>query len=114
MWASQHCCHLAEESVTLATRANALCHCSVPCTNAFLAVLVQTLILMSDLATALDVQGRYDEAYTYVKRAAELAKQTKHPEEHVVLNNLAGILMHKGNDCPHSRLFLSAGHKACA
>ncbi|XP_019366505.1 PREDICTED: tetratricopeptide repeat protein 19, mitochondrial [Gavialis gangeticus] len=63
----------------------------------------QTVVLMSDLATALDVQGRYDEAYTYVKRAAELAKQTKHPEEHVVLNNLAGILMHKED-------FLQAKH----
>ncbi|XP_059573480.1 tetratricopeptide repeat protein 19, mitochondrial isoform X2 [Alligator mississippiensis] len=68
----------------------------------------QTLILMSDLATALDVQGRYDEAYTYVKRAAELAKQTKHPEEHVVLNNLAGILMHKEDFVQAERVYEAA------
>ncbi|XP_014808624.1 PREDICTED: tetratricopeptide repeat protein 19, mitochondrial isoform X2 [Calidris pugnax] len=55
----------------------------------------QTVVLMNDLATVLDAQGRYDEAYSHVKRAAELAKETQHPEEHMVLNNLAAILMHK-------------------
>ncbi|XP_062478360.1 tetratricopeptide repeat protein 19, mitochondrial isoform X1 [Pezoporus occidentalis] len=55
----------------------------------------QTVVLMSDLATVLDAQGHHDEAYSYVKRAAELAKETQHPEEHMVLNNLAAILMHK-------------------
>ncbi|XP_052659067.1 tetratricopeptide repeat protein 19, mitochondrial isoform X2 [Harpia harpyja] len=55
----------------------------------------QTVILINDLATVLDAQGHYDEAYSYVKRAAELAKETQHPEEHMVLNNLAAILMHK-------------------
>uniref|UniRef100_A0A8C4W7X5 Tetratricopeptide repeat protein 19, mitochondrial n=1 Tax=Gopherus evgoodei TaxID=1825980 RepID=A0A8C4W7X5_9SAUR len=55
----------------------------------------QTVVLMNDLATVLDAQGLYDEAYTHVKRASELAKQTEHPEEHMVLNNLAGILMHR-------------------
>ncbi|XP_054022229.1 tetratricopeptide repeat protein 19, mitochondrial isoform X2 [Dryobates pubescens] len=55
----------------------------------------QTVVLMNDLATVLDAQGHYDEAYSYVKRAAELAKETEHPEEHMVLNNLAAILMHK-------------------
>ncbi|XP_037736332.1 tetratricopeptide repeat protein 19, mitochondrial isoform X4 [Chelonia mydas] len=55
----------------------------------------QTVVLMNDLATVLDAQGLYDEAYTHGKRASELAKQTEHPEEHMVLNNLAGILMHK-------------------
>uniref|UniRef100_A0A663FDV9 Tetratricopeptide repeat domain 19 n=1 Tax=Aquila chrysaetos chrysaetos TaxID=223781 RepID=A0A663FDV9_AQUCH len=54
-----------------------------------------TVILINDLATVLDAQGHYDEAYSYVKRAAELAKETQHPEEHMVLNNLAAILMHK-------------------
>lgn len=51
---------------------------------------------MSDLATALDAQGRYDDAYESVKRASDLAHQTEHPETHIILNNLAGILMHKG------------------
>uniref|UniRef100_A0A8C6NFD6 Uncharacterized protein n=1 Tax=Melopsittacus undulatus TaxID=13146 RepID=A0A8C6NFD6_MELUD len=55
----------------------------------------QTVVLMSDLATVLDAQGHHDEAYSYVKRAAELAKETQHPEEHMVLSNLAAILMHK-------------------
>uniref|UniRef100_A0A663FCJ4 Tetratricopeptide repeat domain 19 n=1 Tax=Aquila chrysaetos chrysaetos TaxID=223781 RepID=A0A663FCJ4_AQUCH len=55
----------------------------------------ETVILINDLATVLDAQGHYDEAYSYVKRAAELAKETQHPEEHMVLNNLAAILMHK-------------------
>ncbi|NXW31203.1 TTC19 protein, partial [Phaetusa simplex] len=55
----------------------------------------QTVVLMNDLATVLDAQGHYDEAYSCVKRAAELAKETQHPEEHMVLNNLAAILMHK-------------------
>ncbi|XP_053131470.1 tetratricopeptide repeat protein 19, mitochondrial isoform X3 [Hemicordylus capensis] len=55
----------------------------------------QTVVLMNDLATALDAQGHYDDAYAHVSRASELARQTEHPEAHVVLNNLAGILMHK-------------------
>ncbi|XP_075760474.1 tetratricopeptide repeat protein 19, mitochondrial isoform X1 [Pelodiscus sinensis] len=55
----------------------------------------QTVVLLSDLATVLDAQGRYEDAYTHGKRALDLAKQTAHPEEHMVLNNLAGILMHQ-------------------
>ncbi|XP_051492108.1 tetratricopeptide repeat protein 19, mitochondrial isoform X2 [Apus apus] len=57
----------------------------------------QTVVLMNDLATVLDAQGHYDEAHSCVKRAAELAKETQHPEEHMVLNNLAAILMHKAS-----------------
>ncbi|XP_064379283.1 tetratricopeptide repeat protein 19, mitochondrial isoform X4 [Dromaius novaehollandiae] len=56
----------------------------------------QTVVLLNDLATVLDAQGHYDEAYSHVRRAAELAKETQHPEEHMVLSNLAAILMHKG------------------
>ncbi|XP_015501876.1 tetratricopeptide repeat protein 19, mitochondrial isoform X2 [Parus major] len=55
----------------------------------------QSVVLMNDLATVLDAQGHYEEALTYSRRAAELARDTQHPEEHVVLNNLAAILMHK-------------------
>ncbi|XP_015277532.1 PREDICTED: tetratricopeptide repeat protein 19, mitochondrial isoform X2 [Gekko japonicus] len=62
----------------------------------------QTVVLMNDLATALDAQGRYDDAYTRVRRALDLARQTEHPEAYVVLNNLAGILMHK-EDFPQAR-----------
>ncbi|XP_001373364.2 tetratricopeptide repeat protein 19, mitochondrial [Monodelphis domestica] len=57
----------------------------------------QTVVLMNDLATTLDAQGRFDEAYTYVKKATELARQIEHPELHRVLSNMAGILMHKAS-----------------
>ncbi|XP_013927751.1 PREDICTED: tetratricopeptide repeat protein 19, mitochondrial [Thamnophis sirtalis] len=57
----------------------------------------QTVVVMNDLATALDTQGLYDEAYAQVSRAAELAQQTQHTDTHVILNNLAGILIHKGD-----------------
>lgn len=56
----------------------------------------QTVVLMNDLATVLDSQGQHDKALKHVKRASELARQTEHPDEHVVLSNLAGILMHQG------------------
>lgn len=56
---------------------------------------VQSVVLLNDLATVLDAQGCYEEALAYSRRAAELARDTQHPEEHVVLNNLAAILMHK-------------------
>ncbi|KAG8148288.1 hypothetical protein E2320_007277, partial [Naja naja] len=57
----------------------------------------QTVVVMNDLATALDTQGLYEEAYAQVSRAAELAQQTQHTDTHVILNNLAGILIHKGD-----------------
>ncbi|KAM9000379.1 tetratricopeptide repeat protein 19, mitochondrial [Sarcophilus harrisii] len=57
----------------------------------------QTVVLMNDLATTLDAQGHFDEAYTYVKKASELARQIEHPELHRVLSNMAGILMHKAS-----------------
>ncbi|XP_053766970.1 tetratricopeptide repeat protein 19, mitochondrial isoform X2 [Desmodus rotundus] len=55
----------------------------------------QTIVLMSDLATSLDAQGHLDEACFYVQRASDLARQTEHPELHMVLSNLAAILMHR-------------------
>uniref|UniRef100_A0A8C3NG14 Tetratricopeptide repeat protein 19, mitochondrial n=1 Tax=Geospiza parvula TaxID=87175 RepID=A0A8C3NG14_GEOPR len=55
----------------------------------------QSVVLLSDLAMVLDAQGCYEEALAYSRRAAELARDTQHPEEHMVLNNLAAILMHK-------------------
>lgn len=51
---------------------------------------------MSDLATTLDAQGRFDEACVYVQRASDLARQIEHPELHMLLSNLAAILMHRG------------------
>nr|XP_027779896.1 tetratricopeptide repeat protein 19, mitochondrial isoform X2 [Marmota flaviventris] len=55
----------------------------------------QTIVLMSDLATTLDAQGHFDEAYIYMQRASDLARQINHPELHMVLSNLAAILIHR-------------------
>uniref|UniRef100_G1SZB1 Tetratricopeptide repeat protein 19, mitochondrial n=1 Tax=Oryctolagus cuniculus TaxID=9986 RepID=G1SZB1_RABIT len=55
----------------------------------------QTVVLMSDLATTLDAQGRFDEAFVHMQRASELARQIDHPELHMVLSNLAAVLMHR-------------------
>lgn len=57
----------------------------------------QTLVLMSDLATVLDLQGKHDEALAHVKKAVELGQAAGHPEQHILLGNMAGILMHKGS-----------------
>lgn len=56
----------------------------------------QTLVLMSDLATVLDLQGKHDEALAQVQKAVELGHTAGHPDQHVLLGNMAGILMHKG------------------
>ncbi|XP_045840625.1 tetratricopeptide repeat protein 19, mitochondrial [Meles meles] len=55
----------------------------------------QTIVLLSDLATTLDAQGHFDEACAYVQRASDLARQIEHPELHMLLSNLAAILMHR-------------------
>ncbi|XP_029582349.1 tetratricopeptide repeat protein 19, mitochondrial isoform X3 [Salmo trutta] len=54
----------------------------------------QSLVLMSDLATILDMQGRHDEALPLVKQAVELSREAGHPDQHVLLGNMAGILLH--------------------
>ncbi|XP_027144966.1 tetratricopeptide repeat protein 19, mitochondrial [Larimichthys crocea] len=56
----------------------------------------QTLVLMSDLATILDLQGRHDDALVLVQQAVDLSRSAGHPDQHVLLGNLAGILLHKG------------------
>ncbi|XP_023575083.1 tetratricopeptide repeat protein 19, mitochondrial isoform X2 [Octodon degus] len=61
----------------------------------------QTIVLMSDLATTLDAQGHFDEAYVYMERASELARQINHPELHMVLSNLAAILIHRDQNTYH-------------
>ncbi|CAM4591265.1 unnamed protein product [Leuciscus chuanchicus] len=68
----------------------------------------QTLVLMSDLATVLDLQGKHDEALTYVKKAVELAQAAGHPDQHVLLGNMAGILMHKGEFEESGKLYAEA------
>lgn len=55
----------------------------------------QTIVLLNDLATTLDTQGRTDEACVHAQRASDLARQVEHPELHVLLSNLAAVLMHR-------------------
>ncbi|XP_023267804.1 tetratricopeptide repeat protein 19, mitochondrial isoform X2 [Seriola lalandi dorsalis] len=56
----------------------------------------QTLVLMSDLATILDLQGRHDDALALVQQAVDLSRSSGHPDQHVLLGNMAGILLHTG------------------
>ncbi|XP_030016286.1 tetratricopeptide repeat protein 19, mitochondrial isoform X3 [Sphaeramia orbicularis] len=56
----------------------------------------QTLVLMSDLATILDLQGHHGDALVLVQRAVDLSRSAGHPDQHVLLGNMAGILLHKG------------------
>ncbi|KAI3374817.1 hypothetical protein L3Q82_021044 [Scortum barcoo] len=58
----------------------------------------QTLVLMSDLGTILDLQGRHDEALVLVQQAVDVSRSTGHPDQHVLLGNMAGILLHKGKE----------------
>lgn len=51
---------------------------------------------MSDLATILDLQGHHDDALALVRRAVELSRSAGHPDLHVLLGNMAGILLHTG------------------
>lgn len=51
---------------------------------------------MSDLATILDLQGRHDDALVLIQQAVDLSRAARHPDQHVLLGNMAGILLHKG------------------
>ncbi|MBN3299284.1 B3A2 protein, partial [Amia calva] len=55
----------------------------------------QTVVLMNDLAALLDLQGRYQEAEELASQALQLAQEAELPEQHVLLCNMAGILMHR-------------------
>ncbi|KAL6103674.1 ttc19 [Pungitius sinensis] len=68
----------------------------------------QTLVLMSDLATILDLQGRHDDALALVQRAVDLSRSSGHPDQHVLLGNMAGILLHKGRLEDSVRFYLQA------
>uniref|UniRef100_A0A8C2D3B9 Tetratricopeptide repeat domain 19 n=1 Tax=Cyprinus carpio TaxID=7962 RepID=A0A8C2D3B9_CYPCA len=68
----------------------------------------QSLVLLSDLATVLDLQGKHDEALAHVKKAVELGQAAGHPDQHVLLGNMAGILMHKGEFEESSKLYQEA------
>lgn len=68
----------------------------------------QALVLLSDLATVLDLQGKHDEALALVKKAVELGQGAGHPDQHLLLGNMAGILMHKGEFEESSKLYQEA------
>ncbi|XP_032354797.1 tetratricopeptide repeat protein 19, mitochondrial isoform X5 [Camelus ferus] len=72
----------------------------------------QTIVLMSDLATTLDAQGRFDEACVHAQRASDLARQMEHPELHVLLSNLAAVLMHREQYAQARELYQEALKRA--
>ncbi|XP_033838737.2 tetratricopeptide repeat protein 19, mitochondrial [Periophthalmus magnuspinnatus] len=57
----------------------------------------QTLVLLSDLASVLDLRGNRSEALVLVQRAVDLGRTHGHPDLHVLLSNMAAILMHSGD-----------------
>ncbi|XP_055007938.1 tetratricopeptide repeat protein 19, mitochondrial isoform X2 [Boleophthalmus pectinirostris] len=57
----------------------------------------QTLVLLSDLASVLDLRGNHSEALVLVQRAVDLGRTHEHPDLHVLLCNLAAVLMHTGD-----------------
>ncbi|XP_056415129.1 tetratricopeptide repeat protein 19, mitochondrial isoform X2 [Hyla sarda] len=72
----------------------------------------QTVTLLSDLATVLEAQGRFDEALTYIKQALDSAQKTEHPNQHVILGNMAMILLHQEHLVDAERIFKEALTKA--
>ncbi|XP_053294411.1 tetratricopeptide repeat protein 19, mitochondrial isoform X1 [Pleuronectes platessa] len=56
----------------------------------------QTLVLMNDLGTILDLLGLHEDALALVQQAVDLSRSAGHPDQHVLLGNMAGILLHKG------------------
>lgn len=56
----------------------------------------KTLVLMSDLATILDLQGHHGDALSLIQQAVDLSRSAGHPDQHVLLGNLAGVLLHTG------------------
>lgn len=57
----------------------------------------QTLVLLSDLATVLDLRGNRSEALDLVQRAVDLGRTLDHPELHILLSNMAAIHLHSGD-----------------
>lgn len=51
---------------------------------------------MSDLATILDLQGHHGDALLLIQQAVDLGRSVGHPDQHVLLGNLAGVLLHTG------------------
>ncbi|XP_069802060.1 tetratricopeptide repeat protein 19, mitochondrial isoform X2 [Dendropsophus ebraccatus] len=72
----------------------------------------QTVTLLSDLAAVLEAQGRFDEAYTYIKQALDTAQKTEHPNQHVILGNMATLLLHQDHLVDAEQIFKEALIKA--
>ncbi|XP_077471796.1 tetratricopeptide repeat protein 19, mitochondrial isoform X2 [Stigmatopora argus] len=68
----------------------------------------QTLVLMSDLSTILDMQGHHDDALALIRRAADAGRASGHQDLHVLLANMAAILLHAGSRDEGMRLFREA------
>ncbi|XP_034039581.1 tetratricopeptide repeat protein 19, mitochondrial isoform X2 [Thalassophryne amazonica] len=54
----------------------------------------QTLVLMNDLATFLDLHRRHDEALTIFLQAVDLGRASSYSDLHVLLGNTAALLLH--------------------
>ncbi|XP_007541237.1 PREDICTED: tetratricopeptide repeat protein 19, mitochondrial isoform X4 [Poecilia mexicana] len=72
----------------------------------------QTLVLMSDLATILDLQGRHDDALVLIQQAVDLSVSVENPDHHVLVENLAGILLHTGRLDDSARFYQEALDRA--
>ncbi|XP_061549943.1 tetratricopeptide repeat protein 19, mitochondrial isoform X2 [Phycodurus eques] len=68
----------------------------------------QTLVLMSDLATILDMQGRHDDALALIRQAVDAARASGHEDLHVLLANMAAVLLHAGRHDDGVRLLREA------
>ncbi|XP_076600461.1 tetratricopeptide repeat protein 19, mitochondrial isoform X5 [Chaetodon auriga] len=53
-------------------------------------------------------QGLHDDALVLIQQAVDLSRSTGHPDQHVLLGNLAGILLHKGQLEDSVRLYQEA------
>ncbi|XP_077412430.1 tetratricopeptide repeat protein 19, mitochondrial isoform X1 [Vanacampus margaritifer] len=72
----------------------------------------QTLVLMSDLATILDIQGQHDEALALIRQAVDTSRASGHEDLHVFLANMAAVLLHTGRHDDGVRAFHEALHLA--
>ncbi|XP_077367951.1 tetratricopeptide repeat protein 19, mitochondrial isoform X5 [Festucalex cinctus] len=68
----------------------------------------QTLVLMSDLATILDMQGRHDDALALIREAVDAGRASGHQDLHVLLANMAAVLLHAGRHDDGVRAFREA------
>ncbi|XP_061654581.1 tetratricopeptide repeat protein 19, mitochondrial isoform X2 [Phyllopteryx taeniolatus] len=68
----------------------------------------QTLVLMSDLSTILDMQGRHDDALALIRQAVDAARASGHEDLHVLLANMAAVLLHAGRHDDGVRLLREA------